>query len=157
MTATYFGNKTTCTNKAHECFGCTHTIDPGNKTRHDVWKEAGKMVNKYYCKNCETLLNTQATLDTNDGKPYNPTKWELIQRFPYYFQPHFVEKYCRSKRLEVLQDLQMTFISKWGPIKYRLARIFGLKSWYKFDFEDYKQFSETYKYTKHHAYFICNK
>lgn len=156
--ATYFGYKTTKTNKSHMCFGCMKTIDPGQRIRHDVWKEQSKMINKYYCKDCQKLIDTQAVLKPDDGKPYNPMKGEFIQRFPQYFQPYFVDKYTdRDVRLNVLQDLQMTFISNFEILKYRLAKIFGFKKRYKFDFDDFQEFAKTYRYISNIAYFICSK
>lgn len=154
---TFLWSKHTNTNKEHICFGCMRSIKLWQRTRHDVWKEWKTVVNKYYCQDCETLLDSQLILKTQSGKPYNPLKWEIMQRFPQYFQYHFLDKYNKDERLDVLQHLQIVFSDNLEIVKYHIARMFGAKRWHKFDHEDYKEFARTYKYTKHFSYFICSK
>lgn len=67
----FLGTVYTTTNKAHDCFACWKTINAGNKTRHDVWKEDKTVVNKYYCKTCEAIVTSIGSIAE---KPYNPRK-----------------------------------------------------------------------------------
>lgn len=156
--AVYLWNKTTTTRKEHICFWCMRSIKSWHRIKHDVWKEWSTVVNKYYCADCQSLLDTQLLLQTENGHPYNPVKGEIMQRYPQFFQYHFFDTYKIDKRLEVLQELQTIYLDKFECFKYQVARIFGLsKKFYWFDHKDFKEFGKTYRYTKHFAYFIFNK
>lgn len=88
MKDTYLGEAYTRVNKDHECFGCGTTIkpDPNKRTqiRHDVWKTWKTVVNKYYCSNCERLVDYATDVDDNCNslKPFNPEK-NKFKKFRY--------------------------------------------------------------------------
>lgn len=156
-------------NKQHICHSCGTLIEAEKrwsdvKIRHDVWKTWKTVVNKYYCKCCEHLLDTQLSLQTEDGKPYNPEKREFLVRFPQVFHYHFKNKYPEiQKRIDAIFDLQMIFGTGAGArFQYFLAkRIFGAKSfngfYYRFDHTDYKKFKKSYEHTKSQAYILLDK
>lgn len=158
-------------NKPHTCFSCWSSIAPEKrssdvKIRHDVWRTKidwkNTVVNKYYCKCCENLLDTQVSLDTETEKPYNPEKREFIVRFPQMFSFDFIAKYPDIEiRKSAIFDLQMIF---WTGAKfsyYIAHRIFKFKKfnglYFRFDHEDYKKFKKTYDQTKNQAYILLDK
>lgn len=105
------------------------------------------MVTKYYSKDCLHLLNTQASLQTQDGTPFNPVKWELMQKFPQYFQHHFFDKYPKEERLIILEELATVYQSKWEKIKYLFQRVLRIdQRLHSFDRKDYKEYAKTYLY-----------
>lgn len=171
MKDTFLGTVYARPNKTHTCHTCGAEIKPfrlpsweKQKIRHDVWKTWKTVVNKYFCKECEHLLDTQVSLQTNDKKPYNPEKREFIVRFPQLFQEYFKTYYPDIReRIEVIFDLQMIFgIWKSAKIQYFFAkRIFRLKKfngfYYRFDHDDYKKFKKTYNQTKNQAYILLDK
>ena len=163
MKETFLGTVYTKANKDHVCYTCWKTINPDflHKTRHDVWKEWKTVVNKYFCKTCEELMDNQLMLKSEDWKPYNPKYWEFTTRFPHVYNPYFKEKYTTvADRIGIISDLQLVFgLWLFAKIQYFIAhRLFWAKHFngykYRFDARDYREFAKSFENTKNHAFYL---
>lgn len=154
--ARFFGTKDSKTNKVHQCFWCMRDIPKGTPdVRHDTWNERNKMTNKYFCVSCDWLLSTQESLCTWKDEPYNPVKWEIMMRFPLFFEDPFFKRELYERTM-VLLRLQKLFSSKYDLTKYRIAKYFGITSWYIFTDVEFEKFERAWDHIKKY-WFLLSK
>lgn len=107
----------TKTRKDHTCYCCNRIIPSGSESvRHDVWKENNKVTNKYYCSDCEHIIDKQTFLFWDTYKVlfwtevYNPDENWLLELYPVLFDEYFTNKYPEIKtRIKTIESMERLF------------------------------------------------
>ena len=153
---TFLGKVYTTLKAEKTCNWCGCIIIKGKRIRHDVWKESGKMTNKYYCTDCDFMIDH---IEDNIEWPFNPETNEFITKYPWLFNKHFKNKYPIWKRINVISDLQQVFFfGRSAKFAYYIARLFRWKDfgWYnfRFDRDDYLCYKQNFKHMENNTHYL---